>query len=101
MAMMMFLSRGVEVPYAHRTRVVDYGFFDTNERVQALFPFKMRSDRFRPRNAFAAVEYENYWFSIAHDDIPSKRALESVMILFQLKAPPTKSSAPLLTLPTR
>jgi hypothetical protein len=61
----------------------------------------MHSSSNRPKNAFASVRYQDYWSYINNDDIVSKRALEHIMILFQLKAPQSESSAPLLTLPTR
>lgn len=102
MAMMKFLARGIKVPTAHIEQgwVVDYGL-QTFEGAERLFPFRMHSSKDRPNNAFAAVRYLDHWFYIANDDLISKRALEHVMIFFQLRAPTSKKSAPLLTLPTR
>ena len=102
MAMMKFLGRGVRIPAEHFENgwVIEYGL-QTTEGKEELFPFRMRSSKNRPVNAFASVRYQDYWYSIDQDDIASKRSLEHIMILFQLKAPVSKSSAPLLTLPTR
>jgi len=102
MAMMKFMARGIEIPAAHIEGgwVIDYGL-QTLEGKARLFPFRVLSSRFRPHNAFAAVRYQDYWYSIDQADIVSKRSLEHLMIFFQLKAPVSKSSAPLLTLPTR
>jgi hypothetical protein len=103
-AMMKFMARGIEIPgeYLEEGRVVDFGL-QTSESgsAGALFPFRMRSSRNRPENVFAAVRHEDYWYYIDHADITSKRALEHIMILYQLRAPPSKHTGPLLTLPTR
>ena len=104
MAMIKFMGRGVEIPLEHleQGRVIDYGLHAREAEVaKKFFPFRMRSSRTLPENASAAVRYKDYWFYIERDDVTSKRALEHLMILFQLKAPAGKGAAPLLTLPTR
>ena len=103
MAMMEFMARGVEVPREHLQggRVVDYGLQDSNgELMKGLIPFKMRSSKDRPENAFAAVRFHDYWYYIDHNDITSKRALSLIIILFRLQAPTPAGAAPILTLPT-
>jgi hypothetical protein len=104
MAMMKFMARGVEIPDAHLKAgwVIDYGLQPGDGGLaEREFPFIMRSSKNHPGNVFAAVRYQDYWFYIPHDDITSKRSLEHIMILFQIKAPLSESAAPLLTLPTR
>lgn len=105
MAMIKFMGRGVEIPAQHieEGRVIDYELQggDAREAMARLFPFRIHSSKDRPRNAFSAVRYEDHWYYVAQDDVESKRALEHVMILFQLKAPTQQNTAPLLTLPTR
>jgi hypothetical protein len=104
MAMIKFMARGIEIPGEHIEDgwAVDYGLQATEGGVAGgLFPFRMRSSRNRPKNVFAAVRHGDYWYYIDHGDLNSKRALEHIMIMFQLRAPPSKSAAPLLTLPTR
>jgi hypothetical protein len=104
MAMMKFMGRGVEIPEAHLKAgwVIDYGLEPGDGGlVEREFPFIMHTSKNHPGNVFAAVRYQDYWFYIPHDDITSKRSLEHLMILFQVKAPSRDTSAPLLTLPTR
>jgi len=104
MAMMKYMARGIEIPDAHLKAgwVIDYGLEPGDGGlVEREFPFIMHTSKNHPGNVFAAVRYQDYWFYIPHDDIASKRSLEHLMILFQIKAPATESSAPLLTLPTR
>ena len=102
MAMMKFSARGVEIPAAHLEGgwVLDYGM-QTMEGKERQFPFRVLSSKDRPKNVFAAVRHLDYWFYIDQGDIMTKRAFEHLMIFFQLKAPVSESTAPLLTLPTR
>jgi hypothetical protein len=67
---------------------------------EGLIPFKMRSSNSRPKNVFAAVRHQDYWFYIDHADITSKRALSLILVLFRLQAPTPSGAAPILTLPT-
>ena len=101
MAMMEFMARGIEVPAKHIEKgwVRDFGVYDS-KMTQALFPFKVRSSRNRPGDAFAAIRYQGYWFYIEREDISSKRALNTLQILFQLKGPRAKGAGPVLTIPT-
>ena len=103
MAVIKFLGRGVEIPVEHLKgrRVIDFKQSSAGEDVARPFPFIMHSSKDEPENVFAAIEYQDYWYYIDHNDIISKRALEHIMILFELMAPVTKSSAPILTIPTR
>jgi hypothetical protein len=103
MAMMEFMARGVEVPLAHlkEGRVIDYGLQNGEGKVaKELIPFRMRSSKDRPANAFAAVRFQDYWYYIDNTDITSKRALSLIIVLFRLQAPTPAGAAPILTLPT-
>lgn len=103
MAMMEFMARGVEVPLAHlkEGRVIDYGLQNSEGEVaKGLIPFRMRSMKERPRNVFAAVRFNDYWYYIDHADIISKRTLSLIIVLFRLQAPTPSGAAPILTLPT-
>jgi hypothetical protein len=103
MAMMEFMARGVEVPIEHleQGRVIDYGLQDSEGEVaEGLIPFRMISSKSRPKNVFAAVRHQGYWYYIDHTDITSKRALSLIIILFRLQAPTPSGAAPILTLPT-
>jgi len=103
MAMLRFMSRGVEVPLEHlrEGRVADYGLQNRKGEVAVgLIPFRIRSSKARPQNVFAAVRFHNYWYYIDQDDIASKRALILIIVLFRLQAPTPAGAAPILTLPT-
>jgi hypothetical protein len=68
--------------------------------VRKMTTLRVSSGKDRPRDAFAAVRYEDHWFWIDNRDFGSKRTLSFMMILFALaeKGPP--GAAPALTLPT-
>ena len=103
MAMMEFMARGVEVPLEHlkEGRVMDFGFQSSEGEVaKGLIPFRMRSSKDRPENAFASVRYRDYWYYIDDTDITSKSALGLIIVLFRLQAPTPAGAAPILTLPT-
>jgi hypothetical protein len=103
MAMMEFMARGVEVPPEHLKDgwVVDYGLQSSEgEASRKLIPFRMRSRKDRPENAFAAVRFRDHWYYIDEADIISKRALGLIIVLFRLQAPTPAGAAPILTLPT-
>jgi hypothetical protein len=98
MAMMGFMSKGIEVPPEHLAEgsVIDYRFPKGEENP---IPFTMRSSKERPKNPFSAVRYQDHWFYIDNTDIISKRALTLILILFRLQAPTPAGAAPVLTLP--
>ena len=95
MGVMSFLSRGVEVPDAHRELdwVVDMVSWE------GLVPFRIRSSKEKPDDGFVAVRYHDYWFYIDFTDHESKRAFGLLMYIFELQAPATSAAAPILTLP--
>jgi len=103
MAMMEFMARGVEVPLEHLKDgwVIDHGLQSSEgEAARKLIPFRMRSSKNRPENAFAAVRFRDNWYYIDQADITSKRALGLIIVLFRLQAPTPSGAAPILTLPT-
>jgi len=101
-AMMTFMSKGVEVPPEHLAegRVFDLGIPTGEDDAKHLFPFRMRSSKDPPKNSFAAVRYQGYWFYINHRDIDSKRALSLIIAVYRFLAPSQSGAAPILTLPT-
>jgi hypothetical protein len=96
MGVMSFLSRGVEVPEAHREKgwVVDMGSWE------GLVPFRIRSSKEKPDEVFVTVRYHDHWFYIDLTDHESKRAFGLLIYIFELQAPETSAAAPILTLPT-
>jgi hypothetical protein len=101
-AMMNFLAKGVEVPAEHleEGRVIRYDIPTDETGDKPMIPFRMRSSKEKPKNPFAAVRYQGYWFYIEHRDIDSKITLGLIISLFRILAPTGGGAAPILTLPT-
>lgn len=101
-AMMSFLAKGVEVPPEHLADgwAIDYRIPSSEKRGRDLIPFRMISGKTQPKNSFAAVRYQDYWFYIDNKDIESKRSLGLIIALFRILAPSGGGVAPILTLPT-
>lgn len=98
LAMMGFLSRGVEVPAGHAAE--KRAEVSTGSTDQAKGLVRIHSAPARPADAFVAVQYQDYWFYIAQADHASKQAFGLLTYLYQLQAPQAPSGAPLLTVPT-
>jgi hypothetical protein len=54
----------------------------------------------RPGEAFVAVPYRGYWFSINDEDMRSKNLFSFIMFLFTFVETGSKEAAPILTIPT-
>lgn len=95
-AMMTYISKGFEAPPEHleEGRVLGYEIPIGEKGEKPLIPFRMRSSMERPKNPFAAVRYQGYWFYIDNRDIDSKITLGLIMSLFRILAP-TGGGAPL------
>ena len=100
MSVMSFLSRGIEVPRQDRDdgRVVALPPM-VREKILALLPLHVHTQKQRPQDPYVAVRYRNDWFYIDHSDIKSKRTFAAIQVLFQLAAPTARGAAPVLTLP--
>ena len=53
-----------------------------------------------PENAFVAVNYKDYWYSIDDRDFASKSVFTFVMILFSLTESGDNAQLPVITIPT-
>jgi hypothetical protein len=83
------------------TTILRYGLQRSEgEAARKLIPFRMRSSKNRPENAFAVVRFRDSWYYIDQTDITSKRALGLIIVLFRLQAPTPAGVAPILSLPT-
>lgn len=100
MSVMSFLSRGIDVPRQDRDdgRVVALPPM-VREKILALLPLHVHTQKQRPQDPYVAVRYRNDWFYIDHSDIKSKRTFAAIQVLFQLAAPTGRGVAPVLTLP--
>jgi len=101
MAIMSYLSRGVDVPEIDKrnNRVVTLPL-EIEQKIQEQLPLRIHSQKQRPADPYVAVQYRDNWFYIDHADIRSKRTFATMQVLFQLQAPTGATTAPLLTLPT-
>jgi len=61
---------------------------------------RIASSADRPGDAFVAVPYRGYWFSIDDRDMASKNLFSFIMFLFTFVETGTKEAAPILTIPT-
>ncbi|MCI0400797.1 MAG: hypothetical protein L0Y67_07200 [Gammaproteobacteria bacterium] len=102
LAVMGFLSRGVEIPTVHleEGRVSKSDELMESESRLLQHPLHIRSSVERPRDSFVAVQYQGNWFYVAHSDQTSKEAFTLITYLFQLQAPQAPTQGPLLTVPT-
>lgn len=103
---MGFLAQGVDVPPERRQQTRTVGSDGTDVPTSLgtgdgkSVPFRVRWSEERPTNAFVAVEYNGYWYSLAADDIESKRGFNLLNVGFRLLAPERAAAAPVLSLPT-
>jgi len=101
LAMMQYLSKGVDVPPSHadESNVVEY-FKDTDaETRRALVPLTIRSSAVPPARAHAAIKYEDYWYYIERTDFLSKRSFALLLLLLQMQSDGGNVKGPILTLP--
>jgi hypothetical protein len=101
LAMMAFVSRGVDVPEtdtaANRVQPVPP---EVQEVLHERGPLRIRSQVERPEDPYAAVRFRDHWFYVDGADQRSKRAFTTLLVLFELLAPGGGGAAPLLSLPT-
>lgn len=96
-AIITILARGIEIPTEHSEKgwVSDIG----DEYKNPSLPLRIYSDQERPKDAYAAIRYEGYWFYIKNSDLPSKRTLGLLGYFFKVLSPVKDDAAPVLTLP--
>ncbi len=106
LAVMFFLSQGVEVPSLHEsqgkvtvTRRSNGERFDWSELTGRVF--RVRSSEAAPEDAFVRVFYRGHWFFIADTDLNSKTTFNLLTYLFNLKAAGKTAQEPLMTYPVR
>jgi hypothetical protein len=106
-SLLFYLSQNVEIPIEHLQKgLVTETLTKTGEKFDwsqspAGAVFKVRVSANYPDNAFLAVNYRDYWFYIADNDLDSKSTFMLLTQLFDLQAGQTVYSAPTLTLPVR
>jgi len=100
LAIMSFLSLGVEVPEAdvNANRVIVTPDF-LLKVIEKRGPMRIRVQEEQPEDPFVAIQYRNQWFYIDATDHLSKRTFSTIQLLFELLAPSGGGTAPLLSLP--
>lgn len=93
---MLEMAAHVDAPAAHiaEKRVKETAPLPDNEWMAT----QIHSSREKPADAFAAVQYQDYWFWIDNRDINSKRNFALVMIFMSLTEADQRGSGPLLTI---
>ncbi len=96
------LSSHITVPEAHvterRVRPTPGADLGPEGPVPPLIRIAHAGDR--PGDAFVAVPYRGYWFSIDDRDMASKDLFSFIMFLFTFVETGAKEAAPILTIPT-
>ena len=102
LALMGFLSRGVEIPVAHieEKRIEEMILPVDLELRSLLFPLRIHSQVDKPIDTFVAVRHYDHWFYITHSDHRSKQAFGLLTYLFQMQAPQAQTLGPMITVPT-
>jgi hypothetical protein len=96
------LSWNITVPEAHVTerRVGPTPEADLGPEGPIPPLIRIASSADRPGDAFVAVPYRGYWFSIDDQDMRSKDLFSFIMFLFTFVETGGKEAAPILTIPT-
>ncbi|MGH8388975.1 MAG: hypothetical protein ACRESJ_26425, partial [Pseudomonas sp.] len=61
----------------------------------------IHSSKERPKHAYVAVPYRDYWYWIEDSNLPAKRALGAVMFFFTLSETDSSEKTPLVTIPAQ
>lgn len=101
LALMGFLSLGVEVPDIHKQEgIAEHDKESSYIKYNEFFtPLNVHSSATEPEHAFVAIKYQNYWFYIAQSDHNSKQAFGLLTYLYMLQAPQAPGGVPILTIP--
>jgi hypothetical protein len=99
MEIMLNLGAGVEVPPEHvgSGRVLA----GRPAAAQAAVLVRIHSGPAAPSDAYAAVQFKNYWYWIDDSDIASKRTFTFLMLIFSLAETGQPTAAPVVTVPSR
>lgn len=106
MSAMFYLGQSIEIPdQLRQAGVVNSGLaegeqgepFDWSVVHDELF--RVHTARAKPDNAYAAIQYGDYWYYVDNTDVDSKETLTMLSVVLTLKAGGEGSTGPVLTLP--
>ena len=93
------LSGAVDIPKAHHE---DGSVFPVPPSIEGVKPLMhVRSGTERPKDSFAAVQYQGYWFWIDRTDLASKRTFSFLMGIFNFADTGKPENLPLVTIPAQ
>ena len=98
-AAIRWLSHYVPRPEAHKEHATPLKLCD--EQHNPPLDVQATLEKPKPQDAFAAVQYKDYWFWICQNDRNSKFSLIYLRTLLALADTAAKPSPPVLTIPTR
>ncbi|MFV3308408.1 hypothetical protein ACNFBT_24365 [Pseudomonas sp. NY15181] len=94
-------SSYVDVPQEHIEDRSALPAFREGEASSARAQIHILSGKDKPRHAYVAVFYRDYWYWIEDSNLAAKRALGAVMLFFTLAETSGNEKAPLITIPAQ
>lgn len=96
---MLELAGTVDIPKVH---LDDGSVYPVPPPIESAKPLMhVRSGTERPKNPFAAVQYEGHWFWIDRSDLASKRTFSFLMAIFNFAETGKPENLPLVTIPAQ
>lgn len=93
------LGAGIDVPEVHTDRKLVPPAEVASDLQQRLF--RVHSGSEKPDDVYVAVQYEDAWFWIEHEDWRTKRTFAFIMFLFTLADTGEQERLPLITIPAQ
>ena len=97
---MLAVGLYVEVPPEHLTQHWAVPGARMDAATNAASPAAIHCSKEKPPDAYAAVEYKDYWFFVDQNDPRTKRVLAFLTLLFTLTDMGNTGNLPVLTIPT-
>jgi hypothetical protein len=96
---MYFLSKGVQIPKKdiEENKASCFKNSDNVGKFQDLL--SVYSCNKKPKNAFVAIKYRDYWFYIKDNDLHSKQTFMLLLEIYNLQSGRVQDKGPILTLP--
>ena len=96
---MQELAGTVEIPKAD---LDDGSAYPVPSAIEGTKPLMhVHSGTTRPKQPFAAVQYQGYWFWIDRTDLASKRTFSFLMAIFNFAETGKAENLPLVTIPAQ